>query len=139
MFFQIDIASSKPVYQQLIDQVKFAVACGRLAPNDRLPPIRDVAVQLRVNRNTVARVYTELEREGVVYTRAGQGCFVSDRGSSLSRAEQRRQLSARMDELLAQARLFGLTRDQMSDLFGSRLNAVFTSLEEQQPKGERGR
>ena len=126
MIFQVEISSSKPVYQQLIDQAKFAIASGRLAPGERLPSIRDVAVQVRVNRNTVARVYSELEREGVVYTRAGQGCFVSEMGSSLSRAEQRRQLMSRLDELLAQSRLFDLTRDQISDLFNQRLDIVFS-------------
>lgn len=125
MIFQVDVSSSKPVYQQLIDQVKYAVACGRLQPGDRLPPIRDVAVQVRVNRNTVARVYTELEREGVLHTRAGQGCFVSDRGSALSRAEQQRQLTNRIDEMLAQASLFGLGRQQVLDLFAKRLAAVY--------------
>ncbi|MEI7635459.1 MAG: GntR family transcriptional regulator [bacterium] len=125
MFFQVDMSSGKPVYQQLIDQVKYAVACGRLRPGDRLPPIRDVAVQARVNRNTVARVYTELEREGVLYTHSGQGCFISGRGSALSRAEQRRQITARLDDLLAQACLFRFTREQVTGLFTQRLESVF--------------
>jgi GntR family transcriptional regulator len=127
MFLQLDISSSKPLYQQLIDQVKFAVASGRLRAGDRLPPIRDLAVQLRMNRNTVARVYSELEREGIVYNRAGQGCFVSDRGSSLSRAEQRRQVTSRLDELIAQARLFDLSREQLTEIFTQRVNAVYES------------
>ena len=127
MFLQLDNSSAKPLYQQLIDQVKFAVASGRLKSGDRLPPIRDLAVELRMNRNTVARVYSELEREGIVYNRPGQGCFVSDRGSSLSRAEQRRQVTTRLDELIAQARLFDLSRDQLVDLFTERLKAVYDS------------
>lgn len=127
MFLELDLSSSKALYQQLIDQVKFAVASGRLKSGDRLPPIRDLAVQLRMNRNTVARVYSELEREGIVYTRAGQGCFVSDRGSGLSRAEQRRQLLSRLDELIAQARLFETPREQLVSLFNQRLQAVYES------------
>lgn len=126
MFFQVDLNSSKPVYQQLIDQVKFAVASGRLRPGERLPPIRELAVELRVNRNTIARVYAELEREHVVLNRAGQGCFVSERGSSLSRTEQRKQLTARLDELLAQAKLFGFSSEQTSELFTQRMNVVFS-------------
>jgi GntR family transcriptional regulator len=125
MFFKVDVSSSKPVYLQLIDQVKFAVASGRLKPDDRLPPIRDVSVQVRVNRNTVARVYAELEREGIIYSRAGQGCFVSDRGSALTNAEKRRQILGRLDDLLAQAKLFGIARKQMRDLFLERLDAVY--------------
>jgi GntR family transcriptional regulator len=125
MFFEVDLQSPKAVYQQLIDQVKFAVASGRLAPGDRLPSIRDVAVAVRVNRNTVARVYGELEREGVVYTRPGQGCFVSDRGSGLSTAVRRQQLVERLDELLAQARLFRVSRDELVSLVESRLDVIY--------------
>ena len=66
MIFQVDPASSKPVYQQLMDQVKLAIAGRRLRPGDKLPTVRDLAVQLRINRNTVARVYSELEREGAI-------------------------------------------------------------------------
>ncbi|MBX7246661.1 MAG: GntR family transcriptional regulator [Candidatus Sumerlaeaceae bacterium] len=125
MFFEVDFNDSKAVYQQLMDQVKFAVASGRIQPGDRLPSIRDVAIQVRVNRNTVARVYGELEREGIIYSRAGQGAFISDRGSSLSRAEQRRQLTARLDELITQARLFDITREKITEWFQERLNAIF--------------
>ena len=130
MFFSVELTSPKPVYQQLIDQIKLAVATGRLKPGDRLPAIRDAAVELRINRNTVARVYSELEREGILYNRAGQGSFVSDRGSSLSRAEQRRQLVARLDELLAQANLFGYSRQQIADLMAQRLGAIYPPEEE---------
>ncbi|MGI8906009.1 MAG: GntR family transcriptional regulator [Candidatus Sumerlaeaceae bacterium] len=125
MLFQVDLAGAKPVYQQLVDQVKFAIASGRLLPGDRLPPVRDVAVQVRVNRNTVARVYSELEREGVLYTRAGQGTFVSDRGSQLTRTVQRKQLQASLDELLSQAKLFGLSREQVLTIFSERMETIY--------------
>lgn len=130
MFFSVELSSPKPVYQQLIDQIKLAVATGRLKPGDRLPAIRDAAVELRINRNTVARVYSELEREGILYNRAGQGSFVSDRGSSLSRAEMRRQLVSRLDEMLAQANLFGYSRQQIADLMAQRLGAIYPPEEE---------
>lgn len=125
MIFQVDLHSPKPVYQQMIDQVKLAVARGTLQPGDRLPTIRDVAVQARVNRNTVARVYAELEREGLVYTRTGQGCFVSDRGSNVGRAEQRRVITAALDEVFAQARLFGVARERLEEWIADRLNAIY--------------
>jgi GntR family transcriptional regulator len=130
MIFQINIASAKPVYQQLIDQIKFAVASGVLQTGDRLPAIRDVAVQVRVNRNTVARVYSELEREGILYTRAGQGAFVSDRGSLLSKAEQKRQLTRLLDEFLTQARLFNISRERAEEMFQDRAEAIFRDSEE---------
>ena len=125
MLFQIDSHHSKPVYQQLIDQIKFAVASGRLRCGEKLPSIRDVAVQARINRNTVAKVYSELEREGVVYSRPGQGCFVSDRGSTLSQEAQKERLREKLDEVLAQARLFGFSQIQLQELIDNRLKIVF--------------
>ncbi len=133
MLFRIDPSSPKPVYQQLMDQIKFSVASARLQPGDRLPTVRDVAVQVRVNRNTVARVYSELEREGLLVTRAGQGTFVGDRGSTVSRVEQRRQLTARLDDLCAEAKLFGFTRDQVLALISDRLKAVYPEAEPARP------
>ncbi len=125
MIFSVNLSDGKPVYQQLIDQLKMAVATGRLQPGDRLPTVRDVAVQVHVNRNTVARVYAELEGEGLLYTRAGQGTFVSDRGSVLSTEEQQRQIVSGLDELLARAKLFGMSRQDLLGLITERMEAVF--------------
>lgn len=124
MLFRIDPASGKPVYQQLIDQVKLAIAAQKLRPGDQLPTVRDLAIHLRVNRNTIARVYSELEREGVLYTRAGQGSFISDQASPFSLQEQRRQLTQMADDFIAQANLYGLTGEQLKDLIENRLEKI---------------
>jgi GntR family transcriptional regulator len=124
MIFKIDPLSPKPVYQQVIDQVKYAVASGRLADGDRIDPIRDVAVQTRVNRNTIARAYMELEREGVIRTRAGQGSFICGDGAGLARTRARRILSERIDGLLAQAHQFRLSEEDLLDLVRERLARV---------------
>lgn len=133
MIFQIELSSGRPVYQQLADQVKFAIASGRLRPGDRLPTVRDVAVQVRVNRNTIARVYSELEREGILYTRAGQGTFVNDGPSRLHSDEQRRQLEQSVDDFLTSAKLFGLSEADVLQLLHDRLTAVYPAYEK--PKG----
>lgn len=125
MIFEVDLHSPKPVYQQLVDQVKLAVASGRLKPGDRLPSIRDVAVDVRVNRNTVARVYAELESEGVVYTRPGQGAFVSDRGSRVDEAVRREEIERRLDDVFAQARLFGFERRALREVVDERIEAIY--------------
>lgn len=125
MFLDIDLQSPKPVYQQLIDQVKLAWATGRLKPGDKLPSLRDLSVELRVNRNTIARAYDELQREGVLTNRQGQGCYVSDRGSSLAAAPKREELVARTDELLAQARLYGYSREAVEKLLEDRIRIVY--------------
>ena len=93
-----------PVYVQLVSQIKYLVASGRLAPGEQLPPVRKLAEQLVVNPNTVARAYRELESEGVVTCRRGAGVFVADGVSPLARREQNRILAERVDVLLAEAR-----------------------------------
>ena len=76
MLFQLNFKSGKAVYLQLVDQVKLAAASGTLQAGDALPAIRPLAEELRVNRNTVAKAYAELESQGVIETIVGKGCFV---------------------------------------------------------------
>jgi GntR family transcriptional regulator len=93
-----------PIYLQIVNQVKYLVASGRLAAGEEIPPIRSLAEQLVVNPNTVAKAYHELEREGVVTKRHGAGTYVSDNGSPLARRERLKILTQRADALLAEAR-----------------------------------
>ena len=125
MFFDVDFSNPKAVYQQMTDQVKLEVASGRLKPGDKLPSVREAAMQARVNRNTIARVYGELEREGVIYTRAGQGAFISEKGSALSREVRREQLVERLDDLIAQARLYEYRRGDLARLIDERLDTIY--------------
>jgi len=124
MIFRIDPLSPKPVYQQVIDQVKYAIASGRLAEGDRLDTIRDVAVQVRANRNTIARAYQELEREGLIRTRVGLGSFVCGDGGGLAKAKARRILTEQIDDLLARAHQFRLSEEEVLALLRERLNRV---------------
>ena len=77
MFFSIDSADARPIYQQIVDEVRRGLILGVLAPEDALPSVRQMAADLRVNPNTVQQAYRELEREGVVYVRRGQGTYVA--------------------------------------------------------------
>src|SRR5205823_14470453 len=88
-----------PIYRQIVNQVKYLVGSGRLAPGAELPPIRTLAERLVINPNTVARAYRELELAGVVTKRRTAGTFVSDRGSPLARAECLKVLKGRIDAL----------------------------------------
>src|SRR5215470_6207503 len=103
---QIHITSTDgvPIYLQIVNQVKYLVASGRLAPGEELPPIRSLAQGLVINPNTVARAYRELELAGVVEKRRTAGTYVSGTGSPLARRERLRILSQRIDALLAEAR-----------------------------------
>lgn len=102
---QIHLSNSDgvPIYLQIVNQVKYLAACGRLEPGMQLPSVRKLADQLLVNPNTVARAYRELESEGVLTTRPGAGVFVATDGSPLARREQLRILQDRVDQLLAEA------------------------------------
>src|SRR5690606_22975883 len=92
MILRINFKSGKPAYLQLVDQVKAAAATGVLRPGEALPSIRPLAEELRLNRNTVAKAYVELERMGVIETAPGKGCFVKDAHSPLRKDVRRRML-----------------------------------------------
>jgi GntR family transcriptional regulator len=126
---QIHISATDgvPIYQQIVNQVKYLVAAGRLAPGEEMPPIRVLAERLLVNPNTVARAYRELESAGVVEKRRTAGTYVSDAGSPLARKERLRIITERVDGLLAEARQLGITVDELVELIGRRDQAMQTS------------
>lgn len=109
-----------PIYLQIVTQVKYLVASGRLTPGEELPPIRVLAERLMVNPNTVAKAYRELEVAGVVEKRRTAGTYVSDAGSPLARRERLKILAERIDALLAEARQLGIRTDDVIDLLRRR-------------------
>src|ERR1700712_4006143 len=96
--FHLNFKSGKPVYLQVVDQVKAAAASGALRPGEPLPSIRPLAEELRVNRNTVAKAYAELESQGVIETFAGRGCFLSEHSSPLKKTARVELLTQDIDE-----------------------------------------
>jgi GntR family transcriptional regulator len=113
-----------PIYLQIVNQVKYLVAAGRLAPGEELPPIRVLAEQLLINPNTVARAYRELEVAGVVTKRRTAGTYVSDAGSPLARRERVKILTERIDALVAEARQLGIPIDDVVELLRQRDQAL---------------
>ncbi|PYI82263.1 MAG: GntR family transcriptional regulator [Verrucomicrobia bacterium] len=109
-----------PIYRQIVNQVKYLVAAGRLGPGQELPPIRALAEQLVINPNTVARAYLELERSGLVTKRHGSGTYVSDAGSPLKHAERLKLVTRQADALLAEARHLEIELDEVIDLIRQR-------------------
>jgi GntR family transcriptional regulator len=116
----IETSSGVPIYLQIVNQVKYLVASGRLNPGEEVPPIRTLAEKLRVNPNTVARAYRELELAGVVTKRRTAGTYVSDAGSPLARRERLRILAGRADALLAEARSMNVPLDDVIELLRQR-------------------
>jgi GntR family transcriptional regulator len=113
-----------PIYLQIVNQVKYLVASGRLAPGEELPPIRVLAEKLLVNPNTIARAYRELEIAGVVTKRRTAGTYVSDAGSPLARRERLKILTERADALLAEARQMDIGTEEVIRLLRQRDEAM---------------
>src|SRR6185369_7886069 len=103
MRLNISPTDGVPIYLQIVNQIKYLVASGRLEPEDELPPIRTLAEQLIVNPNTVARAYRELEQAGIVYKRRTAGTYVSSTGSPLAREQKVQVLTQRADALLVES------------------------------------
>jgi GntR family transcriptional regulator len=120
MQLHISTKDGVPIYLQIVNQVKYLVAAGRLAPGEEIPPIRTLAEQLVVNPNTVAKAYHELEREGVVTKKHGSGTYISDNGSPLARRERLRILTQRIDALLAEARHMDVSLKEVVELVRER-------------------
>lgn len=120
MELQIDVTSRVPIYRQLADQIRSAVARGRLAVGHRLPSVRDLSRQLVINPNTVAKVYTELEREGLLLTRPGLGVFVAQSGTELTRKVRRERITGLIDQVFTEAVLLEFSADDVQQLFSER-------------------
>ena len=123
MQFQLNYRSGKAVYLQLVEQVKRAAASGAIQRGDSLPGIRPLAEELRVNRNTVAKAYAELESQGVVETVAGKGCFISGNASPLKKDVRRKMLSETIDEAVVHAHHMQIDKEDFLRLGEERFDA----------------
>ena len=123
MLIELDARDDKPTYLQIVDQVKFAAAAGRLRPGEALPSIRQLAERLRINRNTVDKAYRELDRQGVIETVRGRGAFLSDRESSQDDDFRHQVLRRAIDAVIVKARHLRVTGEQLLELVRRRLKA----------------
>ena len=113
MEFRIDPASRLPIYRQLANQLREAVARGRLLPDERLPSVRELSRALVVNPNTIARVYTEMERDGILNTRPGLGVFVARPKAELTRKVRKERLEGLLDHFLTEAVHLGFSAEEV--------------------------
>jgi GntR family transcriptional regulator len=113
--FRLDNSSGVPFYRQIIDQVLLAVADGRLAPGTQLPTVRQLAVDLSVNLNTVAKAYREMEIRGIVETQQGTGTFVATRRADRRSAERRKALEGLVDRFVALAASSGFSLEELAE------------------------
>jgi GntR family transcriptional regulator len=111
--FSLDLRSGVPVYRQIIDRVTGGIAAGALAPGDQLPTVRQLAVDLSINPNTVIRAYRELEIRGVLETEQGTGTFISNQKVRLDEAERQRSLNQLIGDFMARAGSAGFTAEEL--------------------------
>ena len=121
MILSLDPHDPEPLFQQIVAGVKHAVATGALQPGDRIPPVRELARDLTVNPNTIARAYQMLEAEGVTVSRRGAGTFVAAQGPVTPAVERRKRLRAALDPVLADAVHMGFTEDDVRRVFDEAL------------------
>jgi GntR family transcriptional regulator len=121
MTFHVSTASRLPIYQQLAQQIREAIARGELEPETGLPSVRQLSRDLVVNPNTVARAYTELEREGLLVSRPGRGIYVAQPRNDLTRAARDRRLGEQLDRWLTEAVHLGYSADEVLGLVAARV------------------
>src|SRR5437773_9898258 len=124
MRLQINFKSGMPVYLQVVDQIKAAAASGALQPGEALPCIRPLAEELRVNRNTIAKAYSELESIGVIETLPGKGCFLKENHSPLKKEIRRKMLIEEIDQAIVQAHHLQVPRHEFLELMRERMDVL---------------
>ena len=122
MLIQLNFKSGMPVYLQVVDQVKSAAASGALRTGEPLPSIRPLAEQLRINRNTVAKAYAELEGQGVIETIAGRGCFLKENHSPFRKDVRLKMVAEEIDAAIVQAHHLRVENRDFLDLVRERLD-----------------
>jgi GntR family transcriptional regulator len=127
---RIDTSSFIPIYEQIKVQIKLRIASHILKPHNPLPSIRELASELLINPNTVARAYREMEREGFIYTRKGKGCFVSENSLSLAKDTRKEILKNIFDDAIEEAKGYELTPNDIKKLFQQRLYTICKNVRE---------
>lgn len=113
MLNSIDPKSAVPIYLQIMDQIRRQVAAGVLAPGDQLPSVRELASQLVINPNTAARVYRDLEHDGLLESRRGMGTYIASGAAALAESERKRIARETIEKVIQEARYLGLTDDMI--------------------------
>ena len=120
MRFYIDPASGVPFYRQIIDQIKYAIARGELRPGDQLPTVRQLAVDLSINPNTVGKAYSQLEILGILQTQQGSGTFISPQKVEVSELESQEKLDSLCREFITSAASYGFTLNELIEALRDR-------------------
>ena len=121
MLFEINPSSTTPIYAQIKEQIRYCIASGRLSVDNKLPSVRQLAIELRVNPNTVAKAYRELELEGTIRSRKGQGTFVAPSQSEVSYERRIELLTSAIDSVIVKAHHLSLSDSDVRSLLEQRM------------------
>jgi GntR family transcriptional regulator len=124
--FKLDIKSGVPFYWQIIDQIQYGIASGQLSPGEQLPTVRDLAVQLEINPNTVRKAYSELEILGFLDTQQGTGTFIAGKKVEITDKEKDRMLRQICDELVARGHQYNITLKEIVNHLERRISNAKT-------------
>ena len=133
MMFHIDFTNGQSPYLQMVDQVRYAAASGGLRTGEPLPSVRLLAEELRVNRNTIAKAYTELESQGVIETIPGKGCFLKDGNTPFTKTVRQKLLLKEVDEAVVTAHHLQVDRDTFLALVKERLDYFENKANKEKP------
>ncbi len=122
---KIDAGSHVPIYRQIADQIRTAIAAGVYRPGEALPSLRVLALDVKVNPNTVQRAYDDLLRQGTVYSRRGKGLFVAEQGTVTAQQGTEKSLARALDEAIRNARAAGMHANQIRGLFNTSIRRVY--------------
>ncbi len=118
MQFKIDNASDRPVYQQIIDQIKRDVASGKLTTDEKIPTVRELAAQLAINPNTIGKAYRSLEQQGIITTKPGAGAFIANLDSNLSNSVKKRLICSELEHIIVDAYHMQIDKQTLKTWFG---------------------
>jgi GntR family transcriptional regulator len=121
---KIDPGSHIPIYLQIADGIRAAVAAGLYRPGETLPSLRALAIDIQVNPNTVQRAYDQLEREGLVYSQRGKGLFVAQQGTTSAQTRSQQVVRRGFDEAVRAGRAAGMSAQQIRDLFEAAIDCI---------------
>jgi len=113
VFLKIDPSRGVPIYRQIMDQIKYSIASAAIRPGDRLPSVRQLSLDLKVNPATIVKAYSELEHEGIIHTRRGMGTFVSDRRVEIDREQKEAILTQLAERLIVEAVQLGVGAERL--------------------------
>jgi GntR family transcriptional regulator len=136
MLLRIDSTNGVPLYLQIAKEVKHSIAIGSVKPGEQIPSVREIALQITVNPNTVAKAYRELEARGIVETRRGMGTYVSDKPIEVTNEDRREIVGALMDRAIDEARHLQMGEDAMTGLLMERVQTFKRKRKEQEDRDE---